>query len=134
MSADVDFWPRLVLAILATWRVTHLLVREDGPAATLARLRATLGPGAWGGMFACFYCMSLWVAAPLSLWVATRPLDAWMVWLALSGAACLCERIGQPEVVVQPLPETNLGEDDGMLRTQAEPAAGRTGGVAAPGA
>jgi len=134
MSGDVDFWPRLVLAILAAWRITHLLVREDGPGALLARLRATLGAGTWGAMFGCYYCMSLWVAAPLSLWVATRPVDAWIVWLALSGAACLCERIGQPEVVVQPLPETNPGEIDGMLRTAAEPAAGRPGGVASPGA
>jgi hypothetical protein len=117
MFAD-DFWPRLVLAILATWRLTHLLAREDGPADLIARLRAALGDGPWGRMFDCFHCLSLWVAAPAAWWVAARPVDAWWVWLAVSGAACLCQRIGQADVVVQRLPEIKPGEDDGMLRTE----------------
>jgi len=120
VNGDADFWPRLVLAVLATWRVTHLLAREDGPFDLVARARAALGDGLLGRMVDCFQCLSLWVAAPAALWVAARPLDAACVWLALSGAACLCERIGQPEVVMQALsePETKQGEDDGMLRTR----------------
>jgi hypothetical protein len=133
MSADIDLWPRLVLAMLATWRLTHLLVREDGPAALFARARTALSGGRGAGMLDCFYCTSLWVAAPVALWVASRPLDVVMVWLALSAAACLCERIGQSEVVVQSLPEPKPGEDDGMLRTQIEPVAGHADGVAATG-
>jgi len=129
--ADADLWPRLVLAILATWRLTHLIVREDGPGALFARARAVLD-GLGAGMLDCFYCTSLWVAAPLALWVASRPLDVAITWLALSGAACLCERIGQPNVVVQPLPEPIKGEDDGMLRTQ-EPDPGHRDGAAATG-
>ena len=130
---DLDLWPRLVLAILATWRLTHLIVREDRPGALLARARAALGDGFGAGMLDCFYCTSLWVAAPLALWVASRPLDVAITWLALSGAACLCERIGQRDVVVQPLPEPIPGEDDGMLRTRAEPAGDPRDGVAATG-
>jgi hypothetical protein len=133
MSADLDFWPRLVLALLATWRLTHLIVREDGPAALLARARAALSDGAGVGVLDCFYCTSLWVAAPVALWVASRPLDAAVVWLALSGGACLCERVGQPEVVLQPLPEPIEGEHHGMLRTETEPVGGRADGVAATG-
>ncbi len=45
MSGDADFWPKLVLAILATWRLTHLLSREDGPVDLIARARAALGDG-----------------------------------------------------------------------------------------
>ena len=113
---EVDFWPKLVLAVLATWRLTHLLAREDGPADLIARARSALGDGLWGRMLDCFNCLSLWVAAPISLWVAASALDAFLVWLAVSGAACLCERIGQPDVLMQTLPEANLGQDDGMLR------------------
>lgn len=113
-----DFWLKLTIAILATWRLTHLLAREDGPADLIARLRLGLGSGVLGRMFDCFQCLSLWVAMPAALWVTMRPLDACLVWLAVSGAACLCERIGEPEIVVQPLPEPNQGEDDGMLRTK----------------
>ena len=117
-----DFWLKLTIAILATWRLTHLLAREDGPADLIARLRMGLGNGVLGRMLDCFQCLSLWMAIPAALWVTTRPLDACLVWLAVSGAACLCERIGEPEIVVQPLPEPmpepNQGEDDGMLRTK----------------
>lgn len=110
-----DFWLKLTIAILATWRLTHLLAREDGPADLIARLRIALGNGVLGRMLDCFQCLSLWMAIPSALWVTTRPLDACLVWLAVSGAACLCERIGEPEIVVQPLPEPmpepNQGED-----------------------
>jgi Protein of unknown function (DUF1360) len=116
VTDDAHWWPKLVLAILATWRLTHLLVHEDGPAGVIAHLRAALGSRWWGSMFDCFHCLSLWVAAPMSLGLAATPLDAVLVWLALSGAACLCERWGPPAVMLQPLPEQNLGDDDGMLR------------------
>ncbi len=114
----VDFWPKLVLATLATWRLTHLLVREDGPAQLVVRLRFALGHGPWGQMFDCFYCLSLWVAAPMSLWFGGGWPETAMIWLALSGAACLCERWSEPEVVMQTLPgAAHEGEHDGMLRT-----------------
>ena len=116
--SEVAFWPKLVLAILATWRFTHLVAREDGPADLIARARVALGNGLWGRMVNCFQCLSLWVAAPVAPWITTKPLDAVIVWLAVSGGACLCERIGQPDVFVQPLPEPNQGDDHGMLRTK----------------
>ncbi len=128
-----DVWPRLALAVPAAWRLTHLLAREDGPFDLVARVRALLGQGPWGRMFDCFHCLSLWVAAPLAPWLADGWAGTGVAWLALSGAACLCERLGgSPEVVVQPLPESaghavddrdgqvqhdQRGEGDGMLRT-----------------
>ncbi|HEY0858033.1 MAG TPA: hypothetical protein VGE16_13295, partial [Albitalea sp.] len=100
------------------WRLAHLLAVEDGPAGVLAAARNALRRRGRGAGLDCFHCASLWVAAPLSLWVATRPLDAPIVWLALSGAACLGERIGSPDVVLQPLPETQTGEQHELLRTK----------------
>jgi hypothetical protein len=105
MNGDAGVWARLVIGVLVTWRVTHLLAREDGPGDLIARARAALGDGAWGRMADCFHCLSLWVAAPVALWVAARPIEAWWIWLALSGAACLCERLGQPEIMLRDLPE-----------------------------
>jgi hypothetical protein len=116
MSALTGFWAPWVLAVLATWRLTHLLVREDGPFDVVARARAALGHGLLGRMADCFNCTSLWVAIPFSLWISTEPLEALVLWLAVSGAACLCERVGQPEVLVQPLAEADAGGKDGMLR------------------
>jgi hypothetical protein len=83
---------RFALASLATWRVTHLLAEEDGPADVIVRLRRRAGGGRLGELMDCFYCLSIWVAAPATLAVARRPRDAPLAWLALSGAACLLER------------------------------------------
>lgn len=114
--ADLSAWLRLALAVLATWRITHLLAREDGPAELIVRLRARLGGGFFGKLMDCFHCLSLWVAAPLAFFVSSKPLDLLLTWLALSGAACLLERLGQEPVVMQPISQENKGDvKDGML-------------------
>ncbi len=84
---------QLALAALAGWRVTHLLASEDGPADLIYRLRAWLGTSFPGKLMDCFYCLSLWVAAPLAWFVAHRVVDGVLTWLALSGAICLLERL-----------------------------------------
>jgi hypothetical protein len=82
----------LAAAILATWRVTHLIVEEDGPWDIVARLRRTAGAGVLGRLMDCFYCTSLWAAMPFAFWIA----DAWaarvVAWLAVSGGAILLQR------------------------------------------
>jgi hypothetical protein len=83
---------RIVLASLATWRLAHLVAEEDGPANVVARTRARAGTSQLGELMDCFYCVSLWVAAPLALATAPRRRDVPLTWLALSGAACLLER------------------------------------------
>jgi Protein of unknown function (DUF1360) len=95
MSDDAGI--RFGLAALATWRVTHLLANEDGPGDLIVRARARLGESRAGELMDCFQCLSLWVAAPLSLSAARRPREAVPLWLALSGAACLLERLGGGE-------------------------------------
>jgi len=93
MSGAVD-WMKFVVAVLATWRVTHLLASEDGPADLIVGLRARLGHGLAGKLMDCFNCLSIWIAAPAALFVSRKPLDWLFTWMALSGAACLLERLG----------------------------------------
>jgi hypothetical protein len=88
---DLGFWPRLALAALAAWRLTHLLAAEDGPFGLVLKLRVRLGNGAWGQLMDCPYCMSLWVAAPLALLLARDLLGWGLSVLALSGAVCIVE-------------------------------------------
>jgi hypothetical protein len=83
---------RFLVGALATWRVTHLLVEEDGPADVVVRLRQRAGDGWVGSALDCFYCLSIWTAAPVAAAVARRPRERLLTWLALSGAACLLER------------------------------------------
>jgi hypothetical protein len=120
--SETDFWAKLVLAVLATWRVTHLLAKEDGPADFVVRLRTLVGNGMLGKLMDCFYCLSIWVAAPVALFVAHKFIDWLLVWLALSGAACLLERTGHDPVIIQPISqptdETKGGTNNGMLWTK----------------
>ena len=84
----MSLWLRVALAAFATWRVTHLLAGEDGPGDIVYRLRARLGPSFAGKLMDCFYCLSLWVAAPFALLVTRQLLDGILTLLAISGAAC----------------------------------------------
>jgi hypothetical protein len=118
--SEESFSIRFVLAALATWRVTHFLAKEDGPADLVVRLRASLGSAsAAGKLMDCFNCLSVWVAAPVALLTCRKPSDRILSWLALSGAACLMERAVQEPVVIQPMPQTTQGDIDyGMLRSE----------------
>ncbi len=103
-----------LLAVLATWRVTHLLASEDGPADVIFRLRRRLGDGFIGSLMDCFNCMSVWVAAPLALFVSTNPVVWFVSWLALSGGACLLERLGGASAA--PPDKQGMEENDDVLR------------------
>jgi predicted acyltransferase len=111
-------WFGFVLSVFASWRLTHLLAREDGPWDLLARLRARLGSGVLGRLMDCFYCVSLWVAAPFGLLVGRTAQECALAWLALSGAACLLERRVRAPLMIQHLPTE--GEHDELLRREAD--------------
>ncbi|HWG21052.1 MAG TPA: DUF1360 domain-containing protein [Terracidiphilus sp.] len=112
-SADDDGLKlRFGMAALATWRVTHLLVREDGPADAIARTREWLGESRLGALMDCFYCTSMWVAIPFAFFVAKKPVGRVTAWLALSGIACLIDERMEKE------DEERNGGVDGLLRAK----------------
>src|SRR5271154_6511757 len=93
----------LLLPGLAVWRVSHLFWAEDGPWHLVARLRHWAA-GRGMRVFDCFYCLSLWVALPVSLLLASS-VATWLVdWFALSAAAILLERITAPAVATSDEP------------------------------
>ncbi|HWE83681.1 MAG TPA: DUF1360 domain-containing protein [Terracidiphilus sp.] len=105
-----------LLAVLATWKLTHLLAEEDGPADLIVRFRALLGNSVAGKLMDCFYCLSFWIAAPAALFVTRRPLEWLMNWLALSGGACLLERITNHDAEQQAVLPTQQGGSGNVLR------------------
>jgi hypothetical protein len=114
------FGTRFALASLVVWRVTHLLAEEDGPFDVVVRLRRRAGVRQLGELMDCFYCLSVWLAAPAGLAVARRRRDAPLVSLALSGAACLLERATAERAA--PIVETIAGRGsiDELLWQEAE--------------
>ncbi len=109
-AGAAGFWIRFVLAVLATWRVSHLLASEDGPWDVVVRLRRWLGASMLGRMMDCFGCVSLWVALPFSLFVFRDPIAVAICWLALSGAAMLLEQLRPPPLVIEQAADTNEKE------------------------
>lgn len=84
------------LTVLCVWRITHFLNAEDGPGDIVVRLRRLAGDGFAGKLLDCFYCLSLWVAAPLALFVPEARLEKLLWWPALSAGAILVERLTSP--------------------------------------
>jgi hypothetical protein len=123
------------LFAVATWRVTHLLVGEDGPGDVVLRLRRSAGSSTLGRAMDCFYCASLWVALPFAV-VLTRepsPVVGWRsggapgrlmspervaTWCALSGAACLLERATGPRMTGAPVDEPVVPHHDRTAVTE----------------
>jgi hypothetical protein len=85
------YW--LALGVLTVWRITHLFQAEDGPWNLVVRLRRSVGNGFWGELLDCFYCLSLWVAAPLAIALGNGVKVRLLLWPALSAAAILLERL-----------------------------------------
>lgn len=105
---------RFLIAVLATWRVTHLLAEEDGPWNLIVRIRELAGGGFWGELLDCFKCLSLWVAAPLSFFVGRTKSERMVIGLSLSGAAILIqEYFAKPYIIEEE-------QTDGLLRSETE--------------
>lgn len=98
MELTLEF--RLLVAALATWRLAHLLSLEDGPFGLVLWLRQRAGSGLLGQAMDCFYCISLWLAAPLALYgvpggtsgLMAAPLHWLLAWWAVAGAAGLLHK------------------------------------------
>ncbi len=99
------YW--LVVGTLCVWRVTHLLNAEDGPANLLVRLRRKAGGSFWGSLLDCFFCLSLWIAAPFAIVMADGVKHRALLWLAFSAGAILLERVTSKE------PPTPIYFEDG---------------------
>ena len=74
------YW--LLLATLCVWRLTHLLQAEDGPGEFFVRLRRKVGSGFCGALLDCFYCLSLWIAAPIAYLIGEGWVERMLLWPA----------------------------------------------------
>jgi hypothetical protein len=82
-----------IIALLAVWRITHLLSKEDGPFNVIFKLRKQTGQGFFAALLDCFYCLSIWIAIPFGIWTGNNTPEKIICCLALSGGACIIEKI-----------------------------------------
>lgn len=96
----MDYLIVLLIDILATWRITHFLNREDGPYNLGNRIRQATGQrydeasqctadNEIGKALCCFHCTSVWVALGVVL-LQDGKLDIWKVF-AVSAAAIVLD-------------------------------------------
>jgi hypothetical protein len=113
------YW--LVLGILCVWRVTHLLAAEDGPWDLVVRLRQAAGNGFFGKLLDCFYCLSLWVAAPFAYLLGDDWKERLLLWLSLSAGAIVVERVTMcGQGVLRARYVEDQEEEHGLLRETKE--------------
>lgn len=90
---DRSIWFFFFIAGLAVWRIAHMMHAEDGPFDLIVRLRTVFGRSFLGSLMDCFYCLSVWIAAPAA-WLLGRDWPEWLLlWPALSGAAIFMEQV-----------------------------------------
>lgn len=74
-------WVRVLVLVFATWRVSLLLVKDEGPFSIFETLRYVVRDTQAGVLLACVRCTSFWVA-----WVVLGL--AWLnLWWLLAGFA-----------------------------------------------
>jgi hypothetical protein len=104
----------------SVWRIVHLLNAEDGPWRLVVKLRRIAGTGFWGEMLDCFYCLSVWIAAPFAVFLGERWTDQLLLWPALSGGAILLERLTSRGEQHLPVVYTEDQEEGDVLRQKQD--------------
>ena len=120
--SELSFWSLFTVGAAATWRLAHLVAREDGPADVVFKIRLAAGQGLLAQAMDCFHCVALWVAAPLALAVADSAATWLLAWLGLAGTASIAERL-----LAAREPSFHGELDHELLRTEA--GGGRPHGV-----
>lgn len=115
-------WLTVLLLGLATWRVSSLLVNEDGPWRVFRRMRRLARAGEWSqagldagrlssdevewvmmqagrpegffsGLLSCIWCVSVWVSALVVI--------MWLIWPHLAITACLVLAISAMAILIE---------------------------------
>lgn len=84
---------------IATWRLTRMLQKEEGPFNIFGKFRNLFIKNEEGGtrliligkLLACMWCLSVWVAMPFAFHLASNLLELVAYTAALSGAAMLIQ-------------------------------------------
>ena len=81
-----------IILSLATWRLSSLLVNEDGPNRLFNSFREQVSD--WTGLLDCVWCVSIWIGIILVVIYFFYPVITFWIMLpfALSGAAIMVDK------------------------------------------
>ena len=86
----------LLLGGLATYRISLLISKEDGPAYVFRRLRRQAPNTSLREGLSCEWCMSIWAGALVATyywWISIVPGREWpLYWLAMSALGIICNQ------------------------------------------
>lgn len=91
----IPMWCWLLLAALAAYRTSHMLVHEEGPFSLLQKLRNVLDPDerTWIGRGVnCILCSSFWAALLMLALLAWEWGMLLVAWWAIAGIVLLLHR------------------------------------------
>jgi len=79
----------LVLSVLAVYRISHMLTREDGPFDIFIGFRHRIGQHNWIGRgMNCVLCVSFWLSA------LTGFVPGWLLlWFGIAGAVTFIHKV-----------------------------------------
>ena len=96
-------WFLFVLLTLAVYRVTQLLVYDDGPFDLIFKIRGKMGvydlsqngepETSLGKLFACPYCVGFWLSILAALSISGSIKSFIILWLAIAGAQTFLEAL-----------------------------------------
>lgn len=82
----------LLIALLATWRLSAMLTREEGPFKIMVTARSILyGIKGLAPIADCFLCASVWIGLGCTVLTLIPYIRWWLVPFALSGGAILID-------------------------------------------
>ena len=120
MGAMQYYWT--IVSILAVWRVSALLNSEAGPWDALKRIRRLLAATVFGDLVNCFYCLSVWVAAPFAFALNNTWKERLLLWPALSAAAIILERtVHRESFTPMPIYQEDQEETNVLRQEQNRP-------------
>lgn len=97
-------WLLFIFLVLVNYRLSQLLVYDDGPGDIIFRLRDWIGvydvneagerQTFFAKLLACPYCVGLWLALPLALVGTLHIYSVPIWWLAIAGGQSFLESRG----------------------------------------
>ncbi len=91
----MNLYLAIALSILAIYRVSYLIAKEDGPFDVFALIRGKISQENWIGRgLNCVLCLSFWLSLIPALWLFWgRPVNIIAGWFGIAGSVLVLYKV-----------------------------------------